>query len=130
MSQFNIVSIFMIAAKRLSNNLGLTASTILGLIIAVALAAAIPIYSEGVNNRLLLGDLEKRDRPPFAFMFRYVGAWYYDDPVQWDEYEPFNSYMVSKIPLAINLPLQVMVRKVLTDSFRIFAVERSNYCLS
>ena len=125
----NFLSIFVLAARRLWSNLGLMIGTATGLIVAVALAMSIPLYADGVNYRLLRKALSEKEqgrkRPPFAFMFRYVGAWH--GAVQWKDYETIDRYFEYQCPGIIGIPLEFAVRHVKTDNFRLYPADASSY---
>jgi len=57
----------------------LTSATIVGLTVAVALILTIPIYAESVAFRILTERLteesENVNRPPFSYLFNYIGSW-------------------------------------------------------
>ena len=81
-----IQAIFTLALKRLLAQRLLSAATIIGLTAAAALILTIPIYAESVAFRILterLGEGPDRvNRPPFSFMFSYIGSW--NEPVNCD----------------------------------------------
>ena len=53
-----------------------------GIVAAVALLASIPMYSDAINKRLLSSQLEEGSAlPPFAFVWRYIGAFEGDIPL-------------------------------------------------
>lgn len=103
-------SLLALAAKRLWRQRLLMACLLAGLIAAVGLLAAIPLYADAVQNRLLQGELTAAGthRPPFAFLWRYVGAWHGD--VSWDAYQPANTYLTAQAPGVIDLPLAEQTR--------------------
>jgi putative ABC transport system permease protein len=115
---FNFLSIFFVSAKRLVNNLGMTACIGLGLAAAVAIAMGVPIYSESINYRLLRQELEGKGRPAFAFMFWHLGSWY--GGVELEDYWPINSYLTGQGQRAIGLPLQESARHIATENMRVF----------
>ena len=125
----NLWSVFVLAARRLWSNLGLMIGTALGLIVAVALAMSIPLYADGVNYRLLRKALSEKEqgrkRPPFAFMWRYVGAWH--GAVEWKDYEVIDSFFKGQCQALIGLPVELEVRHVKTDNFRLYPVDASSY---
>ena len=125
----NIVSIFILAARRLLSNFGLMVGTAIGLIVAVALAMTIPLYADGVNYRLLrkaLSEQEQgRKRPPFAFMFRYVGAWH--GAVEWKDYEAVDQFFAGECRSLIGLPVELAVRHAKTDNFRLYPLGATSY---
>lgn len=70
-------SLLSILLKRLRASPGLSAGIAAGLVAAVALATCVPLYADAVGHRLLMAQLSGEEaRPPFAFLFRYVGAWH------------------------------------------------------
>ncbi|MBC7237947.1 MAG: hypothetical protein H5T69_19055, partial [Chloroflexi bacterium] len=53
----NLLSILLVAFKRLWNNKGLTACSIIGLMTAVALISSIPLYTDAANFKVLKEQL-------------------------------------------------------------------------
>jgi putative ABC transport system permease protein len=125
----NLLSVFVLAARRLWSNLGLMIGTAVGLIVAVALAMSIPLYADGVNYRMLRRALSEKEqgrrRPPFAFMWRYVGAWH--GAVEWNEYQTADLFFERQCPGLIGLPLDLGVRHVKTDNFRLYPSDAASY---
>lgn len=128
----NVLSVFLIAAKRLWNNKGLTACSIVGLITAVALISSVPLYSETANFKVLKeqlrteqGETAVRARPPFAFMYRYIGAWH--GPVEIEDFDPVDEYITGSVPGLIGLPQETSVRHVKTDNFSLFPASEAAY---
>jgi len=117
----NLISLLRIALRRLWSQRVLMACLLVGLLAAVALSASIPLYAGAAQTRVLQGELAARGdgRPPFAFLFRYVGAWH--GTVAWDAYRPADAYLVERAPAALGLPLTAATRHVRTDNFGLFA---------
>ncbi len=128
---YNILSVFVFAARRLWHNLGLMIGTALGLIVAVAFVMSVPIYADSVNYRLMARALadenvnEVSPRPPYAFMFRYIGSWY--GAVDWASYQNADRYFVDQCPSILGLPLEQSVRYVKTDNLRVYPAGLSGY---
>ncbi|HUV95202.1 MAG TPA: FtsX-like permease family protein [Anaerolineae bacterium] len=127
----NALSVFLIAAKRLWNNKGLTICAIIGLTCAVALISSVPLYTDTANFRVLKeqlagrqGDTE-RTRPPFAFMYRYIGAWH--NPIELEKFEPVDEYITNSVAGIVGLPLEQYVRYVKTDNFSLFPLSEAAY---
>ncbi len=118
----NFFSIVLVAAKRLWNNKGLMLCSIVGLIVAVGLISSIPLYADAANFKVLKEQLSTgenvRARPPFAFMYRYIGAWH--GPVDLDDFGPVNEYMTESVPGIVGLPLEASTRYIKTDNFSLF----------
>ena len=118
----NLLSIILVAAKRLWNNKGLMLCSIVGLIVAVGLISSIPLYADAANFKVLKEQLSTgenvRARPPFAFMFRYIGAWH--GPIELEDFESVDEYMEGSVPGVIGLPLTSSTRYVKTDNLSLF----------
>ncbi|MCI0396441.1 MAG: FtsX-like permease family protein [Chloroflexi bacterium] len=122
MTRFTItfLSLFTVAGRRLWNYRLLMLCLLAGLVAAVGLLASIPLYADAAHNRLLQGELTETGarRPPFAFLWRYVGAWHGD--VAWDSYTPLDEYLTQQAAGVIGLPLEAQVRHVSTAKLRLF----------
>jgi putative ABC transport system permease protein len=126
-----IWSLLSLAARRLWNQRLLMLCLLLGLVAAVGLLSSIPLYADAAQNRLLQGELENADtaseteaaatRPPFSFLWRYIGAWHGN--VNWEEYGPVDAYLTEQAPAIIDLPLEAQIRHVATDKMRLFPSE-------
>ena len=124
-------AVFIVAAKRLLSQRWLALATALGLVISVALTMSIPLYTDAVYYRMLREELSDRSPegaktyPPFAFMFRYIGAW--AEPVDWEDAQLVDAYLSGPAGSALGLPQKFMVRYFKTDSFRLFPQEDIAY---
>jgi putative ABC transport system permease protein len=109
------------ALKRLWSHRGLIACLALGLTAAVALAVSVPLYSDGVNYKLLNSALAQAStegrRPPFSFIFSYIGSWY--TPITLEQYDPVDRYLGEQAPGVIGLPVEASARYVATDSLQL-----------
>ena len=129
------LAIFVVALKRLFSQPGLALATVVGLIAAVALTMSVPLYADAIYYRTLRAglfaepteDTTARARPPFAYMFRYVGSWY--EPLEWEEVAPLDAYLSTPGAggVELGLPLQTLVRHVKTDNFRLFPQDQVQY---
>jgi len=127
---YRIVSIFSVALKRMFSQRGLALATSLGLIVAVALTMSVPLYADAVYNRVLQKQLTQKagqatGRPPFAFMFSYVGDW--AAPVAGQDTRAIDDYMSRSAARELALPLKVLVRYFETDTLKLFAPEAVGY---
>jgi putative ABC transport system permease protein len=128
-----IWAIFVVAVKRLYAQKGLAASALLGLIAAISLTLSVPLYADAVYFRVLKEELAAGgpsylnlpERSPFAFMFRYVGAW--KGPVSWEDVQLIDEYYIERVPAALRLPRQMLVRYFKTDNFRLFPEDQVAY---
>ncbi len=125
----NFLSVVFVALKRLWNNKLLTLCSLIGLTTAVALISSIPLYTDAANFKVLKDQLsmaeEGRRRPPFAFMYRYIGAWH--GAIEWDDFAAVDQYMVDSVPGTIDLPLTKRTRYIKTDNFSLFPASEATY---
>ena len=123
----NLFSLLALAARRLWHQRLLMLCLLIGLIAAVALLASIPLYADAVQNRLLQGELTEAGtfRPPFAFMWRYIGAWNGD--ITWERYQPINQYLTQQSAAVMDMPLEEEVRHVSTLRLRLFPSGETNF---
>jgi putative ABC transport system permease protein len=120
-----LLSTLILATRRVWNHRLLMLCLLAGLVAAVGLLSSIPLYADGVHHRLLQGELTEvgTQRPPFAFLWRYIGAWHGE--VGWDEYGPVDEYLSQQAVGATGLPLASLVRHVKTENLRLFAAADS-----
>ncbi len=118
MSPLSRLSFLVIAWKRLWTQRTLAVSIAVGMVVAVALGTSIPLYADAVNARRLRRELARDGRPPFALLFRYVGAWH--GAVSWERYALLDDYLTAQGPATIGLPLRQTVRHVKTDNLQLF----------
>ena len=122
---------FVVAAKRLLSQRWLALATALGLVTSVALTMGTPLYADAVYYRVLREELsgreasEARAHPPFAFMFRYIGAW--GGPVEWEDVQQVDTYLSGPGGSALGLPQRLLVRYFKTDNFQLFPEEDVAY---
>lgn len=123
----NLLSIILIAAKRLWAQKALTLSLLLGWTAAVGLSLSVPLYADAVNHRLLREELEttREGTPPFAFRFRYVGAWH--GVRDWEDVQQADAYLRGPVAADIGLSLESVVRYFKTDNFRLFPTSEAAY---
>jgi hypothetical protein len=115
-----LFSTIILAVKRLWNHRLLMLCLLVGLAVAVALLSSIPLYADAAQHQLLQGELTEAGtfRPPFSFLWRYVGTWHGD--VAWDDYLPGDEYLSQQAADAVGLPLDAAVRHVQTANLRLF----------
>ena len=110
-----------LALKRLWSQKGLTAATLTGLIVGVTLIMTVPLYANAVNFRILEEQLssqtERNNRPPFAYLYNYIGAWY--EPVTWDAVQPITRYLRDEGAQTLGLPPEVFVWHIETNDYRL-----------
>ena len=128
-SSLRIRAIFIVALKRLLAQPLLSLATIVGLTVAVALVLTIPIYSESVAFRILTERLtegpDRINRPPFSFMFSYIGSW--NHPVNWEDIGGLDRYLREKGGEELGLRSTRIVRHLETQNFRLYPADETNY---
>ena len=122
-------AIFLVAIKRLLAQPLLSLATLLGLTVAVALILTIPIYSESVAFRVLTERLsegpDRINRPPFSFLFSYIGSWH--EPVDLEATHELDRYLREQGGAALGLPTTRIVRHLETQNFRLYPANETNY---
>jgi putative ABC transport system permease protein len=127
-------AIFVVATKRLLSQRWLALATVVGLVASVALTMSIPLYADAVYYRVLQEELQgdgaeagasRRFYPPFAFMFRYIGAW--TEPVEWSEVQQVDEYLSQRAGPQLGLPQDLLVRYFKTNNFQLFPQEDVAY---
>ena len=122
-------AVVVVAIKRLLAQPLLSLATILGLTVAVALVLTIPIYSESVAFRVLTERLtegpDRINRPPFSFLFSYIGSW--NEPVNWEATLDLDNYLREKGGEELGLRSTLIVRHLETQNFRLYPSGETNY---
>ena len=126
---FRLRALFIVTLKRLWAQRGLTLAITIGLVAAVALIMAVPLYSDAVYYRILHEELsrtaEVRRKPPFAYNYDYVGSW--SEPVQWEDIEAIDEYLTGPGMRYLGLPLDFLVRHFETERFKLYPAGTTDY---
>ncbi len=122
-------AVVLVAVKRLLAQPLLSLATTLGLTVAVALVLTIPIYSESVAFRVLTDRLtegpDRINRPPFSFLFSYIGSW--NEPVNWEATLDLDNYLRENGGSELGLSSTLVVRHLETQNFRLYPSGETNY---
>ncbi len=124
-------AIVVVAIKRLLAQRWLALALMVGLIAAIALVMSIPLYADAVYYRILQDELTSTSdtsnirRPPFAYMFRYLGSTY--GTKEWEEMGPLDAYLSGPAAREIGLPHEKTIRYFKTDNLRLFPTEGVAY---
>ena len=120
-----------VVARRLWSHFAMMLALAVGFTVAIALVVAIPVYAEAVGYRVLKAELSRRDdgssRPPFAFMYRYLGST--NSLIGWDAYAKLDRYMTKQMPQQIGLPQQESARYAASDKLPLLAADGSGTTL-
>lgn len=123
-----LLSIFIVAARRLWSTRGLVFASLVGLVAVVSLTISVPIYSDAVYHRILSKEVvawgENR-RPSFSFMYRYVGA--ANSQIEWQSINAADQMMQAQVPGMLGLNRHMLVRYVATDAFPLYAASDAAY---
>ncbi|WP_448544118.1 ABC transporter permease [Roseiflexus sp.] len=113
----SLIGVLRVVSRRLWSHLGLMTAIAVGFVVAIGLTVSIPVYAEAVGYRILRDELAQGEagskRPPFAFMFRYLGS--QTGMISWRDYAPLDEYMRTQLADRLDLPITTAVRYVATD---------------
>src|SRR4030095_5167342 len=112
------LAVFVVAARRLWSTRWLALAGAVGLMVVVALTLSVPLYADAVYNRIFNTALREHEgikRPPFAFMFRYIGGWY--GPLDWSDVEKADQLMIQQVPGLLSMPRELIIRDFQKDNF-------------
>ena len=124
-------AIIIVAIKRIFAQQWLALALVLGLISSIVLVMSIPLYADAVYYRLLQEELtatginQTYSRPPFAYMFRYLGSTY--GPQEWEDITQLDTYLTQQAAGELGLPHMKTIRYFKTDNFRLFPTEQIAY---
>lgn len=123
---------FVFTTKQLIAQRGLSLALLLGLVTSSAMTMSIPIYADAVNQQVLEAQIASENeppndyqRPPFAFMFRYIGSW--SGPVGYAETLAVSDYFTGAAISDLGLPLELNNRYFKTATLRLFSREETHY---
>ncbi len=122
-------AIVAVAVRRLLAQPLLSLATLIGLTVAIALVLTIPIYSESVAFRVLTERLtegpDRINRPPFSFLFSYIGSW--NQPVNLEATYELDNYLREKGGDELGLKRTLIVRHLETQNLRLYPSGETNY---
>lgn len=117
-----LIAIIAISLRRLWAQRGLTLATLAGLVTGVALIMAVPLYADAVNFRVLQEELsrgaDRARKPPFAYLYDYIGAW--AGPVTWQATRPADTYLRDRGRAQLGLPVTIFTSHFETDTYRLY----------
>ncbi len=111
------IGLLHVVGRRLWSHFALMLAIAAGFVVAIALVVSIPVYAEAVGYRILRDELSQTEsgslRPPFAFMYRYLGA--QKGVIAWKDYAPLDAYMRDMLNQTLGLPINQKVRYIASD---------------
>jgi hypothetical protein len=114
------LGLWKLAYQRLLYEPGLTLALLAGWLAAVALIAAIPMYTDAINQALLRKELQNDEnsrRPAFAFFFNYTTS---SNKAQWENYFALDQYMETTLARELGIPAQTSMHYAKSDLFQLF----------
>ena len=127
----HLLSLWKLAHRRLLAERALALALLAGWLAAVALIAAIPMYTDAINQALLRRELRAEGnsrRPSFAFLFHYTAGTLAQ--ARWDNYLALNQYLETRLADELGLPLQMRMHYVRSDLFQLYPAVGGQYNLS
>jgi putative ABC transport system permease protein len=110
------IAIFRLVLKRSLNNVRLLFAAFIGLIIAVSLVSAVPLYTHGTLERLLRAGLSADDkRPAGTVWLRHLED--AQNHATLDQYQQLDNYVVNNLDWIVTLPRQQFVQYVAGDVY-------------
>ena len=122
-----VLALTRLAIQRIINQMGLMLCLLLGIAVAVALASAIPTFSDAVQLRLLREKIETRSQgsekqyPPFAFMLTYLGSG--NKNIEYADYQLDDQMVQQQLPGVLQLPITRTTRYVHTIRLSMFPTQ-------
>lgn len=124
-----VYALIRVAVKRLIAQRLLTIATVVGLTIAVALMLTIPVYAESVAFRVLTERLtaneDTSNRPPFSFMFSYIGS--LNGAINLEALNPVDTFVNTNAGNSLGLTVTQIIRHIETMNFRLYPSDESDY---
>lgn len=101
-------------------------ATLFGLAWVVALVISVPLYADAIYYKSFhttVTEVEGASRPPFSFLFKYVGGWY--GTKQWQDVQDVDLYLSGEAQQVLGLPELFLVRHFKTEPFGLFPESES-----
>ena len=110
------LAIFQLVVKRSLNNVRLLLAAFVGLLIAVSLVSAVPLYTHGTLERLLRARLAASDkRPAGTVWLRHLEE--STNHATLDQFHALDAYVTQSLEFVVSIPLQQYVRYIAGDVY-------------
>ncbi|WP_274362092.1 ABC transporter permease [Paenibacillus thermotolerans] len=124
------MALLLMIVRRMAQNKWLTLSLLSGLILTVALASSIPMYTDAILQRMLVKDLERLQTTTGTYPGVHYSKAYMGSTSFWDEgdYKPevrpevmkrLERFMLSTAAPDFGMPVRLAVREAATDLYSI-----------
>jgi putative ABC transport system permease protein len=121
-----ILAIFQLVVKRSLNNVRLLLAAFVGLLIAVSLVSAVPLYTHGTLERLLRAQLNGGDkRPAGTVWLRHLED--SNSHATLDQYKQLNDYVDNNVGWIVSLPLEKYVHYVAGDVYVFWPADNQGF---
>jgi putative ABC transport system permease protein len=126
-----VLSMFVVALRRLWSTRWLALAGALGFVAAIATAFSVPMYADAVYHRILgqqlgIGAAEGVRLPPFAFMFRYNLNNPQGTPGGvWEGVQAADRYLDAEAPSRLDMPRTAFVRYYQTTNLSLYRASDS-----
>lgn len=112
-----LTGMVVVVGRRLWSNLSLILAIAAGFTVAVAIVVSIPVYAEAVGYRILRDELSSplngTRRPPFAFMYRYLGS--ISGNINTQKLTTINTFFADEVADRLGLDINDQTRYIATD---------------
>jgi putative ABC transport system permease protein len=118
-----LIGLVRVVGRRLWSHLALMLAIAAGFVVAIGLVVSIPVYAEAVGYRILREELSRTDtggtRPPFSFMYRYVGS--LSGLMSVEDYRKADAYMLNNLSGVLGLPITDQTRYAASDRMPLYS---------
>lgn len=117
---------FLFVLKKMLKNRWMTVCLLAGFILVVAMVSSIPVYTNGILQRMLTGDMEAHQTEKNIFPGYYsikANFTFFDDSEKIRAYEALKENINSKLVPEINLPVLSLSEEIFLDYYNIVLAE-------
>ena len=126
-----MVTLVVLAARRLFSQRGLALVTLLGLAAAISLTVSVPMYTDAVFYHALRQELSDKTenfistRSPFSFYFLYNRTM--SKPLRWAGLAAADTYMNKAAAAALGMRANLVIRYFRTDAFKLYRLGQASF---
>jgi len=120
------ISLLNIVFKRLRHNLGLAASTILGIVAVMSIIVCVPVFSHAISSEVLRRELtemaNKTGRGLFSLRMYYLDK-VSAPPITPDSSQAISNYIINNSPRLLGLPVDEIVMELESGSIDMLPIK-------